>query len=139
MSVLPYAVSLFVWRGVRHAVRLMRRGRFGACGAHARFDPFGSYLPPEKMFFGARSFIGPGARISADEGFYLGETAKIGPELCVMGGTTTCVWSEEHRAGCLPTASIFRCAWSEAHGWEHGSRSSRESVSGRARLSGRAQ
>jgi acetyltransferase-like isoleucine patch superfamily enzyme len=86
MSMWPYAVGHLVWRGVRHAVRLMRRRRFGACGAHAHFDPFGSYLPPEKMFFGAGIFIGPGARVSAREGFYVGDAATIGPELCVMGG-----------------------------------------------------
>ena len=82
----PYAFGHFAWRGVRQAVRLIRRHRFGACGAHAHFDPFGSYLPPEKMFFGADIYIGPGARVSANEGFYVAEAATIGPELCVMGG-----------------------------------------------------
>lgn len=81
----PYAVGHFVWRGVRQAIRLIRRRRFGACGTHARFDPFGSYLPPEKMFFGPGISIGPGARVWADEGFYVAEAATISPELCVMG------------------------------------------------------
>lgn len=38
------------------------------------------------MHFGSHIFIGPGAVVSAHEGFFVGDGVIIGPELCVMGG-----------------------------------------------------
>ena len=78
--------GLLFWGAVRLSVRRLRRSRFGACASDARFDAFGSFVPPEKMYFGKRIFIGRGARVSASEGFWVGDDAKIGPELVVMGG-----------------------------------------------------
>jgi acetyltransferase-like isoleucine patch superfamily enzyme len=70
----------------------------GSCGQHARFDPFGSYWPISKMHLGSNTFLGPGARIAASEGFFLGDGSFAGPQLLVMGGdhNVQVVGSEMH-------------------------------------------
>ncbi len=72
--------------GVRQAVRAVRRLQFAECGRKARFDPFGSYKPAAAMHFGSKIYIGPGARISAHRGFFMGDHSFAGPGLLVIGG-----------------------------------------------------
>lgn len=74
------------WVALRQIVRVVRRLQFAECGRDARFDPFGSYTPMRKMHFGSHTFVGPGARITAHEGFFLDESAVVGPGLLVIGG-----------------------------------------------------
>lgn len=81
--VLPWRAA---WIAARQIVRAVRRLQFAECGRDVRFDPFGSYLPMSAMHFGSHVYIGPGARITANEGFFAGNHVVVGPGLLVVGG-----------------------------------------------------
>jgi hypothetical protein len=83
-----------LWSLLRQLVRTVRRRQFANCGRRAHFDPFGRYEPPRQMHFGENIYIGPGAIVSAHEGFWVGDNTVIGPTLLSWVATIRSIRSD---------------------------------------------